>query len=118
MSRIARLPFYYGWVNVAVAAVAMSATLPGRTYGLGLIKVPLCDELGIDYTRFNWLNGWAIVLGALLVPPVGRLIDRLGTRGTLGLVAGALGGCVLLMSRAASEGELFVTLTLVQIGRA
>jgi hypothetical protein len=25
----------HGWVNVAVAAVAMSATLPGRTYGPG-----------------------------------------------------------------------------------
>ena len=28
---------YYGWVNVVVAAAAMSATLPGRPYGLGLI---------------------------------------------------------------------------------
>jgi hypothetical protein len=35
-----RLPFYYGWVNVLVAAVAMSATLPGRTYGLGLFGNP------------------------------------------------------------------------------
>ena len=27
-------------MNVLVAVVAMSATLPGRTYGLGLIKEP------------------------------------------------------------------------------
>src|SRR5262245_46542669 len=110
----ARLPFYYGWVHVLVAAVAMSATLPGRTYGLGLIKEPLRADLGIGDLRFNWLNGWAIVLGALLVPPAGWLIDRLGTRGTLGLVAAALGGCVLLMSRASGEAELFVALTLVR----
>src|SRR5262245_33425208 len=95
----ARLPFYYGWVNVAVAAVAMSATLPGRTYGLGLIKEPLRAELGISDLRFNVLNFWAIVIGAVLVIPAGRLIDRLGTRGTLAIVAGLLGASVLLMAR-------------------
>src|SRR5262245_18193808 len=110
----ARPWFYYGWVNVVVAAVAMSATLPGRTYGLGHIKEPLRADLGTSDLWFNWLNGWAIVLGALLVPPVGWLIDHLGTRRTLALVAAALGGCVLLMSRVSNENESFVTLTLVR----
>lgn len=110
----ARLPFYYGWVNVAIAAVAMSATLPGRTYGLGLIKEPLRAELGISDLRFNVLNFWAIVIGAVCVPVVGRLIDRLGARIVLALVAGALGASVILMSRAADENELASTLTLVR----
>ena len=26
---------YYGWVNLLMASVAMTATLPGRTHGLG-----------------------------------------------------------------------------------
>jgi MFS family permease len=110
----ARLPFYYGWMNVLVAAIAMSATLPGRTYGLGLIKEPLRAELGISDFRFNSFNFWAIVLGAIVVLPAGRLIDRIGTRTTLVAVAGALGVCVLLMSRAWDEASLFVTLTLVR----
>ena len=52
----ARTPFYYGWVNVAVAALAMVATLPGRTQGLGLITEPLLRDLGlgrVDYARLN-----------------------------------------------------------------
>lgn len=110
----ARLPFYYGWVDVAIAAVAMSATLPGRTYGLGIIKENLCAGLLIDDLRFNWLNFWAVVIGAAVVMPVGWLIDRLGTRLTLALVASALGGSVLLMARAGDERELAVTLTLVR----
>jgi MFS family permease len=110
----ARLPFYYGWVNVLVASVAMSATLPGRTYGLGLIKEPLRAELGISDFQFNLLNFWAIILGAAVVLPVGRLIDRFGTRTALVAVAEALGACVLLMSRAWDEASLFVTLTLVR----
>src|SRR5262249_49418487 len=84
------------------------------TYGLGLVKEPLRADLGISDLWFNWLNGWAIVLGALLVPPAGWLIDRLGTRRTLALVAAALGCCVLLRSRASDETELFVALTLVR----
>jgi MFS family permease len=109
-----RLPFYYGWVNVLVAAVAMSATLPGRTYGLGLIKEPLRADLGISDFRFNFLNFWAIVLGAVLVLPVGQLIDRIGARTALVTVAGPLGVCVLLMSRVWNELSLFLTLTLVR----
>ena len=73
----ARLPFYYGWVQVVVAAIAMSATLPGRTYGLGLIKEPLRADLGIGDLQFNLLNFWAISLGAVVVLPIGWLIDRL-----------------------------------------
>jgi len=110
----ARLPFYYGWVSVGLAAVAMSATLPGRTYGLGLIKEPLRAELGIGDLRFNVLNFWAIILGSAVVLPAGWLIDRLGARAVLALVAASLGGSVLLMSRAADESSLFVTLTLVR----
>jgi MFS family permease len=110
----ARLPFYYGWVHVVLASVAMSATFPGRTYGLGLVKEPLRADLGIGDLAFNWLNFWAIILGAILVWPVGRLIDKLGTRAVLTGVAVALGACVLLMSRSESETALFIALTLVR----
>lgn len=111
---VGRLPFYYGWVNVLIAAVAMSATLPGRTYGLGLIKEPLRDELGIDDLRFNLLNFWAIIIGTVVVLPVGRLIDWLGTRLVLSLVAGSLGVSVLFMATAVDETVLAITLTLVR----
>lgn len=110
----ARLPFYYGWVQVVLASIAMSATLPGRTYGLGIIKEPLRADLGISDLRFNWLNFGAIIIGAIVVLPVGVLIDRLGTRIVLAGVALGLGVSVLLMSRATDETELFTTLTLVR----
>src|SRR5262249_38588181 len=110
----ARLPFYYGWVCVGLAAVAMSATLPGRTYGLGLIKEPLRESLGIGDLRFNVLNFWAIILGAVVVMPVGPTIDRAGVRAALVAVAAGLGASVVLMSRAWDEPSLFVLLTLVR----
>src|SRR5262249_47259299 len=40
-----RSSFYYGWVNLTLAALAMTATFPGRTHGLGMINKPMQEEL-------------------------------------------------------------------------
>jgi len=111
---LARLPFYYGWVNVLVAALAMTATLPGRTHGLGLITKPLLSDLKISDVWYSELNFLAILIGAAFCLPVGRLIDRLGTRVVLTGVACALGVVVILMSRVEDDVTLFITLTLVR----
>jgi hypothetical protein len=63
---------------------------------------------------FSVLNFWAIILGAVVVLPVGWLIDRIGLRAVLTGVYAALGGSVLLMSRARDEPSLLVSLTLVR----
>src|SRR5580704_6936471 len=75
-----RLPFYYGWVNLAVAVAAMVGTLPGRTWGLGLITEPLLKDMDLGRDRYADLNLWATILGAAVCIPVGRLIDRFGCR--------------------------------------
>jgi len=72
--------FYYGWVNVFLAALAMVGTLPGRTQGLGLITEPLIRDLQIDRVYFARINLWATLIGALFSVGVGRLIDRFGSR--------------------------------------
>jgi MFS family permease len=107
---------YYGWVNVVLAALAMTATLPGRTHGLGLITKALTEdqELGVGEGLFSILNGWAVVLGAALCLPAGRLIDRYGVRLVAVGVSGALALAVLGMSAATEVWVLFVTLTLVR----
>jgi hypothetical protein len=38
----------WSWVHVAVAALAMVLTLPGRTQGLGLFTEPLLRSLALD----------------------------------------------------------------------
>lgn len=111
-----RLPFYYGWVNLVLAALAMTATLPGRTHGLGLIAKPLTEDatLGVNELLFTTLNFWAILLGSALCLPTGWLIDRLGVRTVLVLVAASLGGAVLWMSQAYDVIALFISLVLVR----
>jgi MFS family permease len=108
------LPLYYGWVNLLVAALAMTATLPGRTHGLGLITEPLLADLGISRGSFSALNFWAIILGSALCWPAGRLIDRVGARAVLVVIALFLGSAVLWMSRLADPLFLFIALTCVR----
>src|SRR5262245_66564013 len=101
--RAGGLRFYYGWVNVVMAAVAMSATLPGRTHGLGLISQPLIEDptLNVDARVFADLNFWSVLLGSALCLPAGYLIDRFGSRAVLTLVGARLGLVVIGMIRTA-----------------
>jgi MFS family permease len=108
------LPFYYGWVNVFVAALAMVGTLPGRTQGLGLITEPLLKELQIDRVAFARINLWATLIGALFCLGVGKLIDRFGSRIVLTLVTLALATVVLLMSGARSVVGIAILVTLTR----
>ncbi len=107
-------PIYYGWVNVVLAALAMTATLPGRTHGLGLITKPLLEDLQISEGRLGILNFWAVILGSLVCVPVGRLLDRWGTRFMSVLVIVGLGIAVVLMSGVHDEASFFWTLLVVR----
>jgi MFS family permease len=104
---------YYGWVVLAVAALAMVGTLPGRTQGLGLITEPLIRDLGLSRVAYAQINLVATLIGALFCIGVGRFIDRLGSRLVLTVTVVALGLTVVTMSQASTLiGTLiFVTLT-------
>jgi len=110
----ARLPFYYGWVNVVIAALAMLATLPGRTQGLGLCTEPLLEDLKLDRGTFAQINLWATLLGALFCIPIGQLLDRFGTRVTLAAVTLLLGLTVWSMSAVQGVAMLFVLVLLTR----
>ena len=112
---VRRLGVYYGWVMVPVAAAAMVATFPGRTFGLGIITERLLSDaaLGLSRTSYAEINLWATLIGALFCLGAGRLIDRYGVRILLPAVLAALSLSVLAMN--ASSGLLIffagVTLT-------
>jgi MFS family permease len=108
------LPFYYGWVHVFIAALAMVGTLPGRTQGLGLITEPLLRDLHIDRVYFARINLWATLIGALFSIGVGRLIDRFGSRIVLTVVSVALALVVFGMSATRSVAAVAVLITLTR----
>ena len=109
-----RVRFYYGWVIVGVAALAMVGTLPGRTQGLGLITEQVLRDLGLSRVVFGEINFAATIIGALFCVGVGRLIDRRGSRLVLTAISVMLGLVVVAMSRATGLVALLVLVTLTR----
>jgi MFS family permease len=86
------------WINVAVAAIVMLATMPGRTQGLGLITEPMLGDLGLDRVTYASINLWATLLGAVICLPIGRVFDRAGLRTTTLVLTLLLAAVVWIMS--------------------
>ena len=105
---------FYGWYIVAVAALAMVGTLPGRTQGLGLITEPLLAELKLDRVSYAEVNFWATLIGAAGALGIGRVVDWIGARVVLTTVALALGVIVIGMSQVSNLATLAVAMTLTR----
>lgn len=99
--------YYPGWWNLGMAALAMVATLPGRTQGLGLVTEPLLQDFGLDRVGYATVNLWATLAGALLCLPIGGWVDRFGSRIVLTLVLIALAATVLGMSAGTGLAVLY-----------
>jgi MFS family permease len=87
---------------VSLGALLMTATLPGRTHGLGLITKRVIDDLAIDTVTFAQLNFLATILGSLFCWPCGRWLDRFGQTRVATAVLVLLSLSLIAMSRAAS----------------
>jgi MFS family permease len=112
---------YYGWVIVVVAAVAMAATLPGRTHGLGMITKPLVDEFSkgepepfLTKFVFAQINLWATLVGALFCLPCGWMLDRFGMKNLLAAVLAGLAAVVIWMSFIRDIPSLVIAITLTR----
>jgi len=88
------LPFYFGWLIVAVAFVTMAIGVTART-AFSLLLPPLIDEFGWDRGLAAGAFSFGFLVSALLSPIAGRVMDARGPRiviltGALLLAAGLL----------------------------
>jgi MFS family permease len=88
---------YYGWVIVAVLAVAGAANMALGTLNYGLFIKPMGDELGIGRAVFGWAQTARQFAGAATSPFLGGLIDRFGSRVLLALAAVITGAALVLL---------------------
>jgi len=74
------VPFFYGWVIVAVCFV--SACLSGTTSQLfmAVMVVPMSEEMGWTRTEASFALTLGVLVTAALSPLLGRLADRHGPR--------------------------------------
>jgi len=104
-----RLPFYYGWVIIAVAFVTMAIAVTART-AFSLLLPPLIGEFGWDRGLAAGAFSFGFLVSAIISPLVGRLMDSRGPRVVIetGVVLMSLG--MLLAPLIAKPWHLYATL--------
>src|SRR6516225_8269695 len=78
-----RLPFYYGWLIIAIAFVTMAIAVTART-AFSLLLPPLLDEYGWDRGLVAGAFSFGFCVSAALAPVFGRLMDTSGPRAVIG----------------------------------
>jgi len=108
VSRV-RLPFFYGWVLVAVSFVTMAIGVNART-AFSLLFPPILDEFRWDRAITAGAFSFGFLISAVVTPCVGWLTDRRGPR--LPIEAGivAMGSGLLLASLIREPWQLYLSL--------
>jgi MFS family permease len=104
-----RLPFFYGWVIVAVAFVTMGLGVNVRT-AFSLLYPPILDEFGWERGMTAGAFSFGFLVSAVLSPFVGRLMDRRGPRLVIEMGVGCMAAGLMLAPLIRQPWHLYVTL--------
>jgi sugar phosphate permease len=104
----ARLPFYYGWVMLPIAMLAMIATSPGQTFGVSIFNPSFRQALGLSHSQLTGAYMAGTLLAALPQPYIGGLMDRYGIRRVMFIIVILLGTACIFMSQVNSLLMLFL----------
>jgi MFS family permease len=106
--------WYPGWTMLGLAGAMQYLSAPGQSYSVGAFIDPMRKGLAISTTDFSLAYAVATVLSALLLPYVGRSVDKFGARKTLPIIAAGLGCGCLYMSTISSLTGLYVAFGIVR----
>ena len=111
----ARLPFFYGWIVVAVAAITMAIGVNSRS-AFSLLMPPILDEFG--WTRGDTALIFAIgfAVSAPLTPFIAVAIGRFGPRLVFPIGALIVGSGLAGASFAREIWHFYVTLGFLVVG--
>jgi OFA family oxalate/formate antiporter-like MFS transporter len=94
-----RAPFFYGWVIVFLGGMGVLASMPGQTLGVSAFKNLVRDALGMSDIAISTAYMVGTILSALLLTPIGKLLDRMGARLVAPTAALIMGLSLLLLAK-------------------
>jgi len=104
-----RLPFFYGWVVVAVTFVTMAIGVNART-AFSLLFPPILSEFGWDRGVTAGAFSFGFVVSGVVSPLIGRLMDRSGPRAVMEVGVALMAGGLLLAPLTSAPWHLYVTI--------
>ena len=114
-SLAARLPFFFGWVIIAVAFVTMALSVTART-AFSLMFPPIVDEFGWDRGLAAGAFSFGFLVSGILGPVLGRLIDRRGPRAVMLLGVVMVSAGLGLAPLVTAPWHLYLTLGVLVAG--
>jgi MFS family permease len=115
--RRTHLPFFYGWIMVAVAFVTMGLGVNART-AFSLLFPPILDEFGWERGMTAGAFSFGFLVSAVLSPFIGRLMDRRGPRLVVEMGVGCLAIGLMLAPLVRHPWHLYATLGVLVGGGA
>ena len=112
-----RLPFFYGWIVVAVAFVTMAVGVNART-AFSLLFPPILDEFGWERGVTAGAFSFGFLASAAFGPSLGRLMDRRGPRVVLLLGVVLVAAGLALATLVSRPWHLYLTLGVLVGGGA
>ncbi|QCI68005.1 MFS transporter [Phreatobacter stygius] len=104
-----RLPFYYGWIIVAVTFITMGIGVNART-SFSLFFSPIIDEFGWERGVTAGAFSFGFLVSAVLSPLMGKLMDRTGPRTVMEIGVVLMGAGLLLAPLTTQPWHLYVTI--------
>lgn len=104
-----RLPFFYGWVLVAVGFVTMAVGVNART-AFSLLFPAILDEFGWARGETAGAFSFGFLVSAFVTPTVGRVMDLRGPRLVVEIGVVVMGAGLLLATFAREPWQLYLTL--------
>ena len=105
---------FVGWRIVVLATITGALTGPGQTVGVSVFVDPMIETLGLTRSELSTAYLIGTLLGAVALLPVGRRIDRIGTRRAMTLIGIGFGIGLLVMSGVQGFVTLVVGFTLIR----
>jgi len=111
----ARLPFYYGWVILPSAGLALFVSGPGQTFSVSQFVDPLIAEFGWSRTTVSGLYtaGSLTAAGAML--GIGWMLDRFGARVMLTGIGLTMGLAAIWMSMVSNQIGVYAGFTALRV---
>lgn len=111
----ARLPFFYGWVVIAVAFVTMGIGVNART-AFSLLYPPILEEFGWGYGGTAAIFSIGFFVSTVATPVIGILMGRYGPRIIIPIGALMVAAGLLLATWAFALWHFYLTLGFLVIG--
>jgi MFS family permease len=104
-----RLPFFYGWIIIAVTFVTMAIGVNART-AFSLFFAPIIDEFGWERGVTAGAFSFGFLVSGAVSPLIGGMMDRFGPRAVMELGVALMAAGLLLAPLTTQPWHLYLTI--------